>query len=114
MDNDLNIKVVPVELENGNVVRVEATVLNASGDTSDQEIESDVAANIRPLKEVTDTVKEIAATVKASIDQVKPTKASVEFGLEFGYESGKLTAMIVKGTGKANLKITLHWEDISK
>ena len=84
MDNDLNIQVVPVELENGNVVRVEATVLNASGDTSDQEIESDVAANIRPLKEVTDTVKEIAATVKASIDQVKPTKASVEFGLEFG------------------------------
>ena len=56
MDNDLNIQVVPVELENGNVVRVEATVLNASGDTSDQEIESDVAANIRPLKEVTDTV----------------------------------------------------------
>ena len=32
MDNDLNIQVVPVELENGNVVRVEATVLNASGD----------------------------------------------------------------------------------
>jgi hypothetical protein len=34
---------------------------------------------------------------------------TTEFGVEFGYESGQLTALIVKGTGKANLKITMEW-----
>jgi hypothetical protein len=51
----------------------------------------------------------IADTIKASLDKAKPSKASVEFGLEFGYESGQLTAMIVKGASKANLKIILEW-----
>lgn len=35
MDNDLNIQVVFVELENGNVVRVEVIVFNVLGDIFD-------------------------------------------------------------------------------
>lgn len=35
MDNDLNIQVVFVELENGNVVRVEVIVINVLGDIFD-------------------------------------------------------------------------------
>lgn len=35
MDNDLNIKVVFVELENGNVVRVEVIVFNELGGVFD-------------------------------------------------------------------------------
>jgi len=33
----------------------------------------------------------------------------VEFGLEVALESGQLTAVLVKGSAKANLKITLEW-----
>jgi hypothetical protein len=30
-------------------------------------------------------------------------------GLEVGLESGNLTALLVKGTGTANLKLILEW-----
>jgi hypothetical protein len=41
--------------------------------------------------------------------KVAPTKPSVEFAIEVGLESGKLTALWVKGTGTANLKIAMEW-----
>jgi hypothetical protein len=44
-----------------------------------------------------------------ALKKVKPKKASVEFGLEVAVESGKLTTLLVKGTGTANLKIALEW-----
>jgi hypothetical protein len=44
------------------------------------------------------------------LEQVKPTKASVKYGLEIGIEQGSLVAAIVRGTGKANLEISLEWE----
>ena len=35
-------------------------------------------------------------------------------GVQVGIESGKLTALLVKGTGNANLKITLEWGEITE
>lgn len=112
-------KIIPVELPNGTVIKVEATPVGESPQESQpifipgEEVESDVSLNIRPLKDVTDAIQGIAEAIKDSLDKVKvgakPTKTSVEFSLEFGYESGQLTAMIVKGTSKANVKITLEW-----
>lgn len=107
-------KIIPVELPNGTVIKVEATPVDKSPQEGQpfipgEEVESDVSFNIKPLKDVTDAIEGIADAIKESLDKVKPTKASVEFGLEFGYESGQLTALIVKGTSKANLKITLEW-----
>ena len=40
---------------------------------------------------------------------MQPKKATVEFGVEVTVKSGKLTALIVEGEGKGNLKITLEW-----
>lgn len=54
-------------------------------------------------------VEGLGQVVQEALISVKPDKASVEFGLDVGLESGKLTALWVKGTGKANLKITLEW-----
>ncbi|HEY9659232.1 MAG TPA: CU044_2847 family protein, partial [Allocoleopsis sp.] len=80
---------VPVELANGVIVRVQATTgETASPSTSvGEEVESDVSLNLRPLKEINDAIEGIAATIKAAIDNVKPTKATVEFGLEFELQS---------------------------
>ena len=49
--------------------------------------------------------------VVTAVQKVAPTKASVEFGIEVAVEPGKVTALWVKGSGKANLKITLEWAD---
>ncbi|MCI5144265.1 MAG: hypothetical protein D3923_01765 [Candidatus Electrothrix sp. AR3] len=51
----------------------------------------------------------IVSVVNDAIIKVKPKKASVELGIKIGLEAGHLTAMIVKGTGEANLKIVLEW-----
>ena len=58
------------------------------------------------LKGAIETVARVVGDVLA---KVAPTKATAEFGIELGIESGQLTALIVKGSGKANLKIALEW-----
>lgn len=104
------IENIPVQLENGALIRVEATVIGSNIQVGEvEEIESDVGASIQSLKEVTDAIEGIAGSVVESLKKFKPSKSSIEFGVEFGYESGQLTALIVKGTGKANLKITMEW-----
>jgi hypothetical protein len=92
--------IVPVQLADGVKMHVEATMLGG---------EEEVAFKILSFKEVTDTIESIAGSMIAVLDKVKPQKAGIEFGVELAVESGQLTALLVKGTGKANLKITLQW-----
>lgn len=94
--------IVSVELTNGSIVRVRATVI---GDYED------VAAfdKVLSFKGVTDTIEGIASSLAETLKKVKPDKASIEFGLEIGVESGELTTLVVQGTGTTNLKITLEW-----
>lgn len=95
-----NVKVV---LGNGAVIRVESIDLGGRKKVG--------ALDVVPFKEVTDAVEGIAGALIESIKKVRPKKTTVEFGLEVGVESGNLTALLCKGTGKANLKIILEWED---
>jgi Trypsin-co-occurring domain 1 len=44
-----------------------------------------------------------------ALEKIKPDGLSVEFGLELAVDNGQITALWVKGSGKANLKITLSW-----
>ena len=91
-----------LQLEDGAIIRVEASVYGGDEDVLDIE-------QILPFKVVTDTIENIADSIQTSLEKVKPDKASLEFGVEVGIESGALTALLVKGTGKGNLKITLEW-----
>jgi hypothetical protein len=56
-----------------------------------------------------DSLESLTKALRTTIQKIAPTKASIEFGIEIGVESGKLTALLVKGSGKANLKVTLEW-----
>jgi hypothetical protein len=98
---------VRVCLPNGTKTWVEATPLGSR--------EADAAAfegltEALSLDAVRSAIEGVSALVRETIEKVAPDKASVEFGLEIGLESGQLTALWVKGSGKANLKITLSWE----
>ena len=55
------------------------------------------------------TIESLAKELGQTFEVVKPTKAAVKFGLEVAVESGQLTALLVKGSGKANLEISLEW-----
>ena len=97
-------KIIPLKLSDGTVIKVEATQIG----------EQPVSAETRIFKKATTVIKsiadDIAGTLKEVNENVKPDKFSVTLGLEVGVESGELTALIVKGTGTANLEITMEWD----
>jgi hypothetical protein len=108
------VKFVPVKLENGAIVKFEASnfeeLIDENAGETGEVIQGEVSAVLDRLQDLKNAIEGISQTLKSSLDQAKPSKASVQFGIELGYESGQLTAMIVKGQGKANLNITLEWD----
>lgn len=61
------------------------------------------------FKDVTDAIEGVADALISTFKKVKPSGATVEFGIEVGVEAGKLTALLVKGSANATLKITITW-----
>ena len=49
----------------------------------------------------------------SALEKAKPDEVSVEFGLELAVDNGQITALWVKGAGKANLRITLSWKGVN-
>jgi Trypsin-co-occurring domain 1 len=101
---ELKTEVIKAELANGAILHVQATVLSG---------EEEVAFTLPSFKEVTGAIEGIAESIVTTLQKVKPCKASVEFGLEVVLEAGQLTALLVKGSGTSNLKITLEWGELS-
>ncbi|PSM48460.1 hypothetical protein C7Y66_14660, partial [Chroococcidiopsis sp. CCALA 051] len=63
---------------------------------------------------VAEAIEGVVQMITIPIQKVRPKKATVKFGMEMAVESGQLAAVIVKGSGKANLEITLEWEPQDK
>ena len=99
----MSVNVVSIELESGRHILVEAL---ARGDER-------VAMSMPKFSGFAEAVTDISRAVMSAIDAVKPDSAEVEFGIDASLESGELTALLVKGTGSANLKVTLTWKSRS-
>lgn len=97
-------EIIKAELANGTIIYIRATSLGG---------EEEVIFTLPSFKHVTDAIEGIAESIVATLQKVKPQKACVEFGLEIALESGQLTALLVKGSGTSNLKITLEWDGSS-
>src|SRR5258706_3021878 len=105
---EIGINFVPVRLEDGIIIRIEATPMTPTTGQEDY-----IGVEIPSFEEVTNTIRSISKSVVSVWKEVQPKKASVEFALEIGFEPGHITALLVKGSGKANLKITLEWDSSS-
>lgn len=97
-------EIVPIQLPNGASVKVEVTNTGRE----------DVGFDLKQFQPVADAIEGVVQMISAPIQKVRPKKATVKFGMELAIESGQLTAIIVKGSGKANLEITLEWETQQK
>lgn len=98
--SETQTETIPVQLPGGTIIRVEV----------EQSNREDVAFEIKPFTQVTEALEEITAALAETLRKTQPDKATVKFGLELAIDSGQLTAVIVKGSGKANLEIALEWE----
>jgi Trypsin-co-occurring domain 1 len=102
-----NLRLIPVNLGKGVTVNVEATSLPSPAGSRPKNV------SFRPGELHFDTIsaviKQLSILTLEAVKQAKPTKASVEFGVDVGIESGQLTALLVKGEAKGNFKISLEW-----
>jgi Trypsin-co-occurring domain 1 len=75
--------------------------------------EEEVAARKFGLDDFTQSIGAVAETVSnavmSGLCKLQPGKVIVEFGCEIGMDTGNLTAILVKGTAKANVKVTVEW-----
>jgi hypothetical protein len=99
---ETNTEIVKVRLPDGTDLNFEAS--QPGGEREVGRIE-DVLDSSKIAKTIEGTVE----ILRGTFERIKPEKASVKFGLKVSVESGHLTAVIVKGTGEANLEITLEW-----
>lgn len=99
---------VPVRVDANTVIRIEATPLSDSALNQDDEYVKTVS--LPSFEEVTNHLKGVAKAIIGVWEEVKPGKATVEFGMEIGIEAGTVTALLVQGSGHANFKVTLEWD----
>jgi hypothetical protein len=96
---DDRTEAIPVALPNGTTIKVEVARTGRE----------DVAFHTFSFKQITDALEGVVDAIAETLQKAQPKKATVKFGLEVAVEAGQLTALIAKGSGKANLEITLEW-----
>jgi Trypsin-co-occurring domain 1 len=99
IDPELPTEMIPVDLGDGVIAQIE--VLETG--------RKKVNAEILKFESVGRAIAKISQVVAAPIKAAKPTKATIKYGLAIKVEQGSLVAAIVRGTGTANLEITLEW-----
>lgn len=94
-------RIVTADLKDGPAIQIEVR------DDPEREVSIGKVFDFEPMVA---SIEAITKSVARAVEAVRPNRTSLEFGLDVGVESGGLTALIVKGTGSATLKITLEWE----
>jgi hypothetical protein len=74
--------------------------------------EEDVSAltDVLPFEDLTDSVAAVANAMTDALRRARPDEAEVTFGIDATIETGKLTSMLVKGSGTATFGVRLLWK----
>lgn len=101
MDMSEQTSIIPVALNDGKQILLEVR---------ERDAETDVAFRAPSFRGLTDAIEGIASDVFSGLQEARPSRATVEFGLEVAIDSGQLTALVLKGAAKANFRVTLEWD----
>ena len=102
---EMAVGVVEVVLPNGRVAFVQAANLDAGGHGAAKVGRKDIFF----YEDVSGTLEGIARMVRSGLEKVKPSKTTVELGIQLAVSNGKLTSLIVEGKAEASLKVTFEW-----
>lgn len=103
-DIAVGTRVVEVDLPNGATALVRAREFDGGGARK-------VGWEGRfDFKDVAQTLEGVTSALRSSLAKARPSKVTVELGVELAIKSGKLTALIVEGEGRGSLTVTLEWE----
>lgn len=102
--NNERTEVITVKLDENTNIQIETTLPRGERDISDETINLE-------YEKFSMTVEKIASQTLKPLKKLQAKKVTLKMGLALGIESGGLTAMIVKGTGKANMEVVIEWEN---
>jgi hypothetical protein len=91
---------IPIKLSNGAIIH--AAILAPNG-------EQEASHRMMDFSEITQALAGIAEDVNRALENAAPAKVTLELGVELAIEAGRLTAMLVSGSGKSTIKLTLEW-----
>ncbi|MCA1707752.1 MAG: hypothetical protein LC808_32570 [Actinobacteria bacterium] len=72
--------------------------------------EQDVAIAALDFDRVLHAINGLARSFAHVLADVSPSKATIEFGVTAGIESGSLVAILGKASASSTIKLTLEWE----
>ena len=98
-------KPIKTKLPDGTEMYIQATVVGKSATSSEQ----DVVHKLPSFSQAMKSLEGMATSLTNIWEKAKPTSASVEFGLEFAWDSGELLAWLVDSSATASMKIRLEW-----
>lgn len=90
---------IPMELDDGSTLLVEV----------EQSGEVQVSVSNFRLDDILDPVQSLSRKMAALAKSISPDEFTAEFGLSFALEAGRLSALLVKGSGEASIKVSLKW-----
>ena len=100
-------KPITIMLDNSTSIQFGTTIPRGEQDISDTKI-------VMEYEKFSASIEKIASQTIEPLKKLKAKKITLKMGLALGLESGGLTAMIVKGTGNANMEVTIEWENDKK
>jgi len=100
-------KPITVKLDDKTTIQFETTLQRGEKDISDEKI-------IMEYEKFSMSVEKIASKTLEPLKKLNAKKVTLKMGLSLGLESGAITAMLVKGTGNANMEVTIEWENDKK
>jgi Trypsin-co-occurring domain 1 len=101
-----------VELQaDGSVLYVEARDLARSPGDDEEELSGSVRKmSVATVDQVVAAVGGFASRIGASLAQSGCQRYSVEFGCEIAVETGRVVAVLGKGSATSSMKITMEWD----
>jgi Trypsin-co-occurring domain 1 len=106
-EDGMTSKVVEVVLPNKTVALVRAVELDEGGGGGAEKVAWKDAFD---FEHVSGTLEGVAQAIRSGLEKVRPTRTSVELGIELAVKNGKLTGMLVEGAANASLRVTLEWD----
>jgi len=103
----MEAEIVEVTLPNGTIALVRATKLDPPGST--QGATKSAFGDRFDFTEVTKVLEGISDAIKSALVKAAPDKTTVELGIEAAVKSGKLTGLLMEGSAKGSLTVTLEW-----
>jgi hypothetical protein len=100
IDRTPSVQPIEVKLDDGTIFYVQARAIGG---------ESPVGIKAASFEKVAQAIEGVARKLSDIWKKVEPSKAAVELGVEFAWESGDLLAVFVDSSTTASMKITLEW-----